>query len=386
MAKYMDIALAASDWLGNTAEGAGIGFMKSAGWIAGYSDAVDESGKTASSANGEISASAKEAADKIKRLKEQLKSLAERAIEMTTMNSVYFAEAGVSGAETMLQSFKDNLGGFLKGEFSFKDMVGNLLDTFTSKVIENFSDSLINSLFNKFDLTSLFGNAFTGVSQLGAKAGGGVLAPDATKLMQGGVPVFVMNMPLSGGLAGNTGPAAAAGNANNWFSKMFSGISNFFTNIFSGIGSIFSGLFGGGGGGLGSLFSLFSGRSFLGGWATGGYVSGPGGPTSDSIMAMLSNGEYVINAATTKRWRPFLEVLNINDGKLPAFANGGLVGPANSSAFKTMQENNNKDKQQQVFNINVTGDVSMQTRKEIARMIPEITSGVNMTNRERGSR
>jgi hypothetical protein len=164
---------------------------------------------------------------------------------------------------------------------------------------------------------------------------------------------------------------------------MFSGISGFFTNIFSGIGNLFSGLFGGGG--MGGLFSLFSG-SFLGGFATGGFVSGPGTATSDSIMAMLSNGEYVVNAATTKRWLPFLETLNANDGKLPAFASGGQVGPANSTAFTMSKENNNKDKQQQVFNINVTGDVSMQARKEIARMIPEITAGVNMTNRERGSR
>jgi len=35
--------------------------------------------------------------------------------------------------------------------------------------------------------------------------------------------------------------------------------------------------------------------------AEGGYISGPGGPTSDSIPAMLSDGEYVINAAAVRR-------------------------------------------------------------------------------------
>jgi tape measure domain-containing protein len=150
-------------------------------------------------------------------------------------------------------------------------------------------------------------------------------------------------------------------------------------------GNIFANMFGGGGGGGGGLLNLFKAASPVMEVATGGYISGPGGPTSDSIMAMLSNGEYVVNAATTKRWLPFLETLNSNDGRLPAFANGGSVGPSNPVAFKVSQKDN-KNKQQQVFNINVTGDVSMQARKEIARMIPEITAGVNMTNRERGSR
>ena len=34
------------------------------------------------------------------------------------------------------------------------------------------------------------------------------------------------------------------------------------------------------------------------GLATGGYISGPGTSTSDSIPAMLSNGEYVLNASS----------------------------------------------------------------------------------------
>lgn len=45
--------------------------------------------------------------------------------------------------------------------------------------------------------------------------------------------------------------------------------------------------------------------------ATGGYISGPGTGTSDSIPARLSNGEYVINAAATKAVGvPFLNALN----------------------------------------------------------------------------
>ena len=40
----------------------------------------------------------------------------------------------------------------------------------------------------------------------------------------------------------------------------------------------------------------------VGGKATGGYISGPGSGTSDSIPAWLSNGEYVIRAAAVRRY------------------------------------------------------------------------------------
>ena len=45
-------------------------------------------------------------------------------------------------------------------------------------------------------------------------------------------------------------------------------------------------------------------------FATGGYVSGPGTGTSDSIHAQLSNGESVINARSTAMFGPLLSSLN----------------------------------------------------------------------------
>jgi hypothetical protein len=54
------------------------------------------------------------------------------------------------------------------------------------------------------------------------------------------------------------------------------------------------------------------------GFADGGYVSGPGGEREDKIPAMLSNGEFVINAQSTKRFRPLLE--DINNGNTPSAA------------------------------------------------------------------
>lgn len=44
--------------------------------------------------------------------------------------------------------------------------------------------------------------------------------------------------------------------------------------------------------------------------ARGGYVSGPGTSTSDSIPAMLSNGEFVVNAKATSMFPELLETIN----------------------------------------------------------------------------
>lgn len=77
----------------------------------------------------------------------------------------------------------------------------------------------------------------------------------------------------------------------------------------------------GGGGGFAARWS----KAFGKGLATGGSVDGPGTGTSDSIPAMLSNGEYVLNAQAVDRLGvPFLN--GLNTGRLRGFASGGLVG------------------------------------------------------------
>ena len=60
------------------------------------------------------------------------------------------------------------------------------------------------------------------------------------------------------------------------------------------------------------------------GMATGGLVEGIGGPKSDLIPAMLSNGESVINAQSTSMFKPLLSSINaIGGGR--RFADGGLA-------------------------------------------------------------
>lgn len=89
--------------------------------------------------------------------------------------------------------------------------------------------------------------------------------------------------------------------------------------------NIFSALFG-------NMFGLNSSSGGSGGGsvpsgvlvAEGGYISGPGSDTSDSIPSMLSNGEYVIKASSVRKYgKDYFDLLNF--GKVGKFAAGGLV-------------------------------------------------------------
>jgi TP901 family phage tail tape measure protein len=58
-------------------------------------------------------------------------------------------------------------------------------------------------------------------------------------------------------------------------------------------------------------------------FADGGYVTGPGGRRDDRIPALLSNGEYVVNANATAANRPLLEAINSGRRVTPAAQVGG---------------------------------------------------------------
>ncbi len=79
-----------------------------------------------------------------------------------------------------------------------------------------------------------------------------------------------------------------------------------------------------------SLFTgPFGGRVFgtPGSYADGGSISGPGTSTSDSIPAMLSDGEFVVNAGATRKHLGLLHAINGNRKiGLGHFAIGGPVG------------------------------------------------------------
>jgi TP901 family phage tail tape measure protein len=81
---------------------------------------------------------------------------------------------------------------------------------------------------------------------------------------------------------------------------------------------------------------------------SGGYVTGPGTGTSDSILSYLSNGEYVVRAdAVNAVGVDFLDA--INRGRMaPGFANGGLVDLGQTNRMFGMNRTGGR-----VLNVNV---------------------------------
>lgn len=95
------------------------------------------------------------------------------------------------------------------------------------------------------------------------------------------------------------------------------------------IGSLISGVFGGGSA-VGAPLNILPGA------AGGGRIVGAGSATSDSIVARVSNGEFIVNAASASRNMALLEAINDNRaGAGPGFADGGRVEIGPSAAPST---------------------------------------------------
>jgi hypothetical protein len=62
--------------------------------------------------------------------------------------------------------------------------------------------------------------------------------------------------------------------------------------------------------------------------ASGGLVIGPGGPTADRVPALLSNGEFVVNAAAVRQ----IGIENMKRLNAMRFAAGGVVGTIDAEA------------------------------------------------------
>lgn len=160
-------------------------------------------------------------------------------------------------------------------------------------------------------------------------------------------------------------------------------------------GGLFGSLFGGGGGsgvGLGQIAGFLTGSvSPLPTFATGGMIHGPGTGTSDSILARVSNREFIVNAAATSRHRALLEQINAGAVRLPAFAEGGYVGggagsvttAAGAPASVTIAP---------VINMHAQGgdprqnaDLAQQTAKAAESMIRSIVVSELMSQRRPGN-
>lgn len=114
-------------------------------------------------------------------------------------------------------------------------------------------------------------------------------------------------------------------------------------------------------------------------FATGGMVSGPGGPTDDLVNARLSNGEFVVNALSASKFLPLLQAINDNtlsSSAPPASMGGGSARAGGGVVVQVFDQRTNGDAEPVEVQESITGD----GRKQIAITIRDtvkrqITSG-----------
>ena len=128
------------------------------------------------------------------------------------------------------------------------------------------------------------------------------------------------------------------------------GIKEFFDGITSSLFDMLGGL--GGGGGLSGILSS------AGSWLSGIFGFDRGGTV------------------------PLIPGAQVGKDSVPALLKPGEIVTTTQDARTNNRSTESKDTQ--VFNINITGDISRQTRKEVLTMIPDIAGGVRSHNREIG--
>lgn len=311
-------------------------------------------------------------------------------------------DAGKSFASAITSSWGSALTDLISGKATWREFTESILTTFTNQVIQTFMNGLLSPFTGENGIVTQalrglgskifsmargsFGGSGVGDMAQSAVSNASVTAGDeSTGLLSGILSTLTSGIMNIGGFFGTliSGVASLFGITLTqtiteevkmaYYGSWFFAIQ---TTLITGFGA------------LQTALMLIFGRVSLDNplFASGGLVRGPGTGTSDSITAQLSNGEFVVNAAATKKFLPLLA--GINNGMVPKFAAGGLVSASlmASPAIADIRpaETASKNQSQQVININVTGDVSRQTRAEIQRMIPNIATGINNYNREKG--
>jgi hypothetical protein len=116
----------------------------------------------------------------------------------------------------------------------------------------------------------------------------------------------------------------------NAFFDAVSAVKGFIDDLWAKITSVFAGIIAAAQRVAAAVRSAVSGSSDASagsgapGFAGGGAVRGPGTSRSDSILALLSDGEFVLNARAVAHWG-LGRLHAMNNLRMPQFNSGGLV-------------------------------------------------------------
>jgi hypothetical protein len=192
-----------------------------------------------------------------------------------------------------------------------------------SKISSTYQDLYTNKLPNFAKLSSDKTNtSFLNMLKNGtASATGTKKAWETTSTaIPGSINAQTPSVTAGFGAFGNSGTSQAGSVATSWQSNM-SGIPRAVSSQETAVGNSFRQLGRTSSSKYKEGWNIFDAigkvwTSIFGGAADGGLITGPGGPTSDSIPMMLSNGEYVVRASSvSKVGLPFMEA--INNGEMP---------------------------------------------------------------------
>jgi phage-related minor tail protein len=284
------------------------------------------------------------------------KALATLQLQIAELNKTTDAltNAFKNGLQSGIQGSLDSLA---KGTFELKDALLNLAQSIVSAMAQVASKGLADIAMNQ--LSNLGKSLFSSITDTAVENASAIASAElmgtaiTTATSVGSVELGTsLTTAMTTGTAGLTGAMAAA------FS---SGAATLYT----------------------AITSASAGSSAMSGLArasaavmasTGGYITGAGTSTSDSIPAKLSNGEYVVKAASVKKYG--LDYLHaINTGRLHRYATGGLVSNTNIPKAPLLDDSQQRKSSPTVLSPVIQQELVIDAGDMVSRGINSVTGG-----------
>lgn len=290
----------------------------------------------------------------------KLRKALNRELEFQEKRLENIVSLGDQAADQIKDTLASGIRDGIKEGATAGDIWANLKDSFTSQVVDTFVNSFIDGFFEATGMQEFFSGFFQGLFDSSLSIG-----KDAGKLIKDSLIGETEGEEGTGILDSIIGEG---GFFSRMFTKIKTSISDLTSNegeggssLFKSIGGFFKGLNSSLKDGVNALIGSFGGNSSGGSW----------GAIFSAGLNLLGFNEGGI-VPTTPYSRAGMD-------SVPAMLTPGeLIVPANK--VKSYQDNTNK--QQNIVNLSISGDVSRQTRQEIIKMLPTISAGVNATNKE----